>query len=431
MANIEEIGQNVQQSILNAGEKVRNHMMGLSEFSDLEMQTNLTLYPYAFGGELARVRQRFSALNKNKYYLLLNMLVYGFDNKTMECSIGEGEQKHIIDKGFVDDFVRMANDPLLENIIKKTPAYQKGCFDDYGKFGALEANGNNINENPITGPLSEEPNLIAALLNKIHPDATANLEAFCNKVRTSAFLALPKKAFSSLVRLVRAINGVLAAFNTFIQDIYKGIMYYVQQVFGIINGLLAKLQKLISSFLEKYIPVDLLCILILILQQMAGDIPFFTSLMSLASVTANFEGAFMGYVNSAFGINIQAFGANPLGYLSQYLPPQVTQLVNMMNQFAENPDAYLASMLSNYGYSLASRSTQNQVFSQLLNQYGSSYVSMNLVGAILGSGEGVEETNTYTPPAPVAMGPDTTRNNKCDMYGKPLDSSKIKANEAK
>jgi hypothetical protein len=208
-------------------------------------------------------------------------------------------------------------------------------------------------------------------------------------------------------------------------------MYYVQQVFGIINGLLAKIQKLISSFLEKYIPVDLLCILILILKQMAGDIPFYTSLMSLASITANFEGAFMGYVNSAFGINIQAFGSNPLGYLSQYLPPQVMQLVSMMNQFANNPDAYLASMLTNYGYSLASRSTQGQAFSQLLNQFGPSYVSMNLVGAILGSGENSEGTNTYTPPAPVAMGPDKTKNGTCDAYGIPLDSSKIKANQPK
>ena len=77
------------------------YTLGKTELAGLEAQTNLTLYPYVFGGELARVRQRFNALNKNKYYLLLNMLVYGFDNKILESIIG-AEQKHVIDKGFVD-----------------------------------------------------------------------------------------------------------------------------------------------------------------------------------------------------------------------------------------------------------------------------------------------------------------------------------------
>jgi hypothetical protein len=51
------------------------HTIGKKEIHELEKQTNLTLYPYIFAGELARVRQRFSALNKNKYYLLLNLIL--------------------------------------------------------------------------------------------------------------------------------------------------------------------------------------------------------------------------------------------------------------------------------------------------------------------------------------------------------------------
>jgi hypothetical protein len=51
----------------------------------------------------------------------------------------------------------------------------------------------------------------------------------------------------------------------------------------------------------------------------------------------------------------------------------------------------------------------------------------------LGSGEEGQGQgyNSYTPPTPVRMGADTTRNGAYDMYGKPLDSSKIKQNEAK
>ena len=37
------------------------------EIRTLEKQTNLTLYPYLFGGELARIKHQFSNLNINKY----------------------------------------------------------------------------------------------------------------------------------------------------------------------------------------------------------------------------------------------------------------------------------------------------------------------------------------------------------------------------
>lgn len=407
------------------------HTIGKSEISNLEKQTNLTLYPYIFAGELARVRQRFNALNKNKYYLLLNMLVYGFDNKVLEAGIyNSGDEKCVIDKGFISDFIKMARDPLLADILKKTPAYEKGCFEDFGKFGAVEANTFNIDQNPMTGPRMTSTNFIQYMINRTRPDALNTLEAFCNRIRTSAFMALPKRAFASLVALANAINGVIAAFNKIIQDIYNGIMAYIQQIFGIINGLLAKIQQLIANFLESIIPLDLLCILLLILQKMAGDIPFFTSLMNMSAIISNFEQNFVSYLSQTIGFDIKGFVNNPFGTISKFFPPEVNKIIGMIEQFGNNPEAFLSNLVVNYGYALAAQSSQSYIWNALLDHYGPTFVNMNAVGQILGTANPMPG-NSYNPPAPVNKGPEKTRECTCDQYGKSLDSSQVKTNKAK
>jgi hypothetical protein len=407
------------------------HTIGDTEIAKLEKETNLTLYPYIFGGELARVRQRFNALNKNKYYLLLNMLVYGFDNKVLESAIFEsGEQKCVIDRQFVKDFTRMARDPLLAKILEKTPAYKKGCFDEYGKYGAVESNTFNMLQNPMTGPFSNEPNFINAMIKRIQPRAIDTLEAFCNTIRTSAFMALPKRAFASIVALSRAINGVIAAFNKIIQDIYNGIMFYVQQIFGIINGLIAKIQQLISSFLESIIPLDLLCILLLILQKMAGDIPFFTSLMNISAIVNNLEQNFVNYLEDVTGFDISGFVNNPFGKISEFFPPEINKIINMIDQFGQNPEAFLSNMVVDYGYALAAQSSQSYIWNALLDHYSPTFIQMNAMGQILGTINGMAP-NGYVPPSPVVLKDDKTDNNTKDQYGKDLDSSKIKSNQPK
>jgi hypothetical protein len=408
------------------------HTIGKKEIHELEKQTNLTLYPYIFAGELARVRQRFSALNKNKYYLLLNMLVYGFDNKVLESALHDsGDERVVIDREFIMDFVKMVRDPLLIDILKKTPAYEAGCFDDYGKYGATEANTFNMLQNPITGPFVNEPNFLTAMIKRNQPQASDTIEAFCNTLRTSAFLALPKRAFASVVALARAINGIIAAFNKIIQDIYKGIMSYVQQIFGIINGLIAKIQQLIANFLESIIPMDLLCILLLILQKMAGDIPFFTSLMNMSAIVKSFENNFINYVEGLVGYDISGFVNNPFGTISKMFPPEINKIISQINSLGKNPEAFLSNMLMDYGYAQAAQSSQSYVWNALLDHYGPSFVRMNAVGQILGDFNPPPSANGYTPPAPVVIRPEKTRENTCDKYGKPIDSSKITSNNPK
>lgn len=408
------------------------HTIGKSEIAELEKQTNLTLYPYVFAGELARVRQRFNALNKNKYYLLLNMLVYGFDNKVLESALhNSGDEKTVIDREFISDFVKMARDPLLQEILKKTPAYEKGCFESYGKYGAVESNTFNILQSPMTGPFSNEPNFLAAMIERTRPDARNTMEAFCNKIRTSAFLALPKRAYASIVALARAINGIIKAFNKLIQDIYKGIMSYVQQIFGIINGLIAKIQQLIANFLESIIPLDLLCILLLILQKMAGDIPFFTSLMNMSAIVDQFEQNLVGYISGITGFDIKGFVNNPFGTISKNFPPEINNIISMIDKFGKNPDAFLSNMIVDYGYAMAAQSSQSYVWNALLDHYSPTFVQMNAVGQILGNFNPPPSSNGYKPPAPVDLRPEKTRECTCDKYGKPLDSSKITSNKPK
>ena len=414
-----------KDSELNSG-GVKSHTITSKEIKDLEKQTNLTLYPYLFSGELARIRHQFTNLNKNKYYLLLNMLVFGFDNKVLQSGI-YGDDKCVIDKQFIDDFLRMAKIPQLQNIIKKTPAYKKGCFKEIGKLGITQANANNMNTDVMTGPQSEVPRTAAEIMDRLHPNSVSNLDAFCNKVRTSAYLTLPKRAFGALVSIVSSINGILLAFNQLISDIYNGIMAYIQQIFGLINGLIAKIQQLIMNFLESIIPVDILCILIAILKSMLKDVPFFSSLMNMSNLTSEFETKFRDYVYDKYNLDLENFADDPLGEASKLMPPQISKMVKMAKSFAKNPNSFLSNAVLNYGYGLAAKQTQSALYERILDEMGPSFVDMNIMGKILGVNR---DPDVDRPQGPDVLGPTYTKNCTCDFYGHPLDSSKIKSNVA-
>jgi hypothetical protein len=409
-----------QTSDKNVGE---THTVTSQEIKDLERQTNLTLYPYLFGGELARIKHQFSNMNQNKYYLLLNMLVYGFDNKILQSGM-YGSEKCVIDKAFLNDFLKMAKTPQLQDAIKKTPAYQKGSFEDLGKLGATQANANNMATSPITGPQTEHPNLITALMERIHPGAVAELDAFCNKVRTSAYLSLPKRAFASLQHLVAGINSVIKSFFQIISDIYNGIMYYIQQIFGLINGLITKIVQLISNFIESIIPADLLCILVLILGKMASDIPFFSSMMNLSFVTTGFQNSFQTYMGKATGgVSMASFASNPFGAVGKYLPPQVNQVISLVGKLNNNPQAFLGSMLSNYGFGIAAQHTQSALLKEITFKMGANFASLHPFGSILGADSNLPKTSD-------TVGATTFKNGKEDIHGHSTNSSEIKSNSA-
>jgi hypothetical protein len=408
----------------------KSHTITNKEIEQLEKQTNLTLYPYIAGGELARIKHQFSNLNQNKYYLLLNMLVYGFDNKILQSG-AYGSEKYVIDKAFLNDFLRMAKIPQLQEIIKKTPAYAKKSFDDIGKLGVTEANANNMDNNPITGPTTEHPSLAAAIMNGIHTEAVSHLDAFCNKVRTSAFLSLPKRAFGSIQNLVQGINGVIAAFAKIINDIYCGIMRYVQMFFGYINGFLAKLQQLLMTFLESLIPVDLLCLLAIIMELIGKQTKILTSLMSMSNVMNQATGGLQSYVSQAMGGaggGLTAFANNPFAAVNRFLPPQVNQIVQQVNSFSNNPQAFLSTAITNYGYATAAKQTQGEVLNIITQKLGSNFSAMSPIASILGASS--NPNGSSMPESSSNLGPNLTKNGTENAYGQPMDSSKIKANSA-
>jgi hypothetical protein len=399
------------------------HTITNIEIKELEIQTNLTLYPYLFGGELARIRHQFSGLNRAKYYLLLNMLVYGFDNKILESG-AYGSEKCVIDQAFLDDFLRMAKIPQLQEAIKKTPAYGKGSFDELGKLGTTQANASHLDESPITGPSHEHPNLLTALMEKIHPGAIAKLEAYCNKVRTSAYMSLPKRAFASLQKLVAGINKVIASFAKIISDIYNGIMYYIQQFFALINGIIAKIQQLLMMVIESIIPMDLMCLISLILGKALNDIPFFSSIMNMSNILNQATGGLQSYISQALGGaggGIAAFANNPFAAVSRFLPPQVNQIIQQVNSFASNPDAFLSTAITNYGYALAAKQSQGQIYNLLTQKLGSNFAAMHPIASFLGA------NGAGNPQTPSQLGPTITDDGK-NVYSQPVSSADIPKN---
>jgi hypothetical protein len=408
----------------------QSHTVTNKEIQELEKQTNLTLYPYMFGGELARIKHQFSNLNQNKYYLLLNMLVYGFDNKILQSG-AYGSEKYVIDQAFLGDFLRMAKIPQLQDIIKKTPAYAKGSFDDLGKLGITQANANHLSESPITGPSHEHPNLLTALIEKIHPGAIAQLEGYCSSVRTSAYMSLPKRAFASIQKLVAGINGVIAAFEKIINDIYNGIMYYIQQFFALINGIIAKIQQLLQMVIESIIPLDLICLISLILHKSLTDIPLYSSIMNMSNVMNQATGGLQGYLSQSLGGaggGLSALANNPFAAASRYLPSQVNQIVQQVNSFNSNPQAFLSTAITNYGYAMAAKQSQGEILNVLTQKLGSNFAAMNPIASILGANPNANGSSL--PKASTNLGPVLSDNGKQNTYGQTMDSSLVLANTA-
>ena len=405
----------------------KSHTVTNKEIQNLEKQTNLTLYPYLFGGELARIKHQFSNLNQNKYYLLLNMLVYGFDNKILQSG-AYGSEKCVIDQAFLNDFLKMSKIPQLQDIIKKTPAYKKGSFDEIGKLGITEANASHLSESPITGPSHEHPNLLTALMEKIHPGAVDKLEGYCSSVRTNAYLSLPKRAFASIQKLVAGINSVIATFEKIINDIYNGIMHYIRQFFALINGIIAKVQQLLQMVIESIIPLDLICLISMILHKSLNDIPFYTSIMNMSNVMNQATGGLQGYLSRSMGGaggGLSALANNPFAAVSKFLPPQVNQIVQQAQSFATNPQAFLSTAITNFGYATAAKQSQNQIANILTQKLGSNFGAMNPIASFLGA---VGVPGQLTPKSPTNLGANLFNNGKENAYGQPTDSSAIKAN---
>lgn len=424
------VAQNPTQQGVNSlnNSTPQNHTPTPGEIQALERQTNLTLVPLEAGGELARVKHYFSEQSIDKYYLLLNLLVYGFDNKILSSG-SYGKEHLVIDDLFLKQFLSLYKIKGMKAILDKTPAGQKKCFDDIGKVGVTEANVNNMSNNPMTGPAKNTPSLVEQLLNKIHPDAVKNLESLCNKIRTHAYLTLPKGSFGSLQRLVAGINGVITAFQAIINDIYNGIVFYIQQAYAWINGQLQQAQRWLMEQIEHIIPLDLICLLLDTFQTILSDIGFFGSLFNLSGPFANIFNEIQNFTNLASN-----FISNPFTALSSFLPPQISQYINLFNQIGTDPGGFLADQLSNHGYAAAATALQGNIVGALVSKFGPQYAAMSPIGNILSKSSAIYnrfgQGAQFFPPFPASLGPNVYQGGKLDAKGQPISPGNIGQNIA-
>lgn len=340
------------------------------DIRSLELKTNLNLLPYILGGELARIKHQFTDLNINKYFLLLCFLVDGFDNNYMSSQIGKDHTKCVVDDNFIKDFQRMIKIPQLTEILKKTPAYFKGSFDEIGQFGNMEANGDRRDNNAMTGPNRFTPSLVTNAMEKMWPGSVNNLEKFCNTIRTRSYLSMPSGSFGSIKRVINLINGITKTLNTLVNDFYKQLTKYIREVYAAVNGIINEIKTELLNLINEIIPLDLLCLILDTVQVVLDDINFFTSLFNASGPWLNYLNTIQTYVNSASN-----FIQNPFTTLAGFLPPEISTYIDNLESLGDDPEGFISDQLSNYGLSYINTALQGDVVGALVEKFGSKYSS--------------------------------------------------------
>ena len=351
----------------------------------LEKQTNLST------NELDKLLNTCGRMNDNYRYLVLNWLVNGYDVGNVVYWINQQHTPAVFnsldasEKTFINDLQTLVSgkDPSLLALLKKTPAWEKGHFDDIGYFGVTHGvNANLQPANPMTGPSKQAgTSLFERALNSTNPDATKNLEDFLNKVRTHSYLSIPKGAFGTLQKIISSLNAVLVAFEKLIRDIYQGCIDLIQKLYAIVNGLIVNIERYMLSMINQYIiPLDLLCLIIAALQSFLGDVNFFSSLFNQSASISKYFNNFQSFINT----NVQLV-SNPLSTVQKYFTPEINQIINLVNQVGANPNQALSTMLNNYGYHYALNAVQGDLAAAVVNKYGAQYTAITPLGNFLNS----------------------------------------------
>lgn len=378
---------------------------------------------------LGLIYKKFSAnLNLNRKYLLLSMLVYGFDYKVLTANLNPNQNECTIDDNFIKNFQDLIKDEELAKYIKQTPAYDKGCFDGYGAYGATAITGDSHQSNPMTGAARHQPSLTEKLLNSIHPDAYKNIESFCNKIRTRSWLALPKNGFGSLSKIVHGIQASIEAFQEMIADMYQGCIEVIQQVYAYLNGVMVAVQKKIISIINENIPLDFICLILDTLQVLMDDINFFTSLFQMSGPFLNYLNNFQSFLNSA-----SQFVSNPLSTIQAYLPEEVNNIINLVNQIGADPNGFIADQLNNYGYGYVLNALQGNLVGAISNKYGPQYAAITPLGNILTKATAVySRFGGQFPATPATLGPNIytgPQGMSVDVNGNPVRLKSVSSSD--
>ena len=342
-----------------------------TEIGSLEKQTLLTNTPE--GKRVLKELKKFNPTALYKVYLLFMIngnKVVGTKSTFTNCAGIDGSI-NVTDNHF-RTFLCIANDPRWAIIKTQTPAGQSSAFEPAGSQGVTTVlNPQRLDNNPVTGAQKKSPSLVEYALNKIHPKFTEELENYCMLIKTRAYLALPAMAFGSVQQAVSFVNGVVSAFQGIIFSVYKGIIKLIQQFYAYINGVIQKIQNMLISLIEQIVPLELICMLLEAVSVILDDISFFGSLFGMSGSIFNFINTIQGYIGQASSII-----SNPFGYLTSFIPPDIQNVINMVNQVGSNPGAFLTQQLSNFGYANALNLLQGNIIQSIMSKYGSQYAAV-------------------------------------------------------
>jgi len=301
--------------------------------------------------------------------------------------------------------VCMANDPSWKLFKTESKAGKDGAFELAGSQGVTSVmNSKRLNNNPITGPDRNSSSLAEYALNKIHPKFTEELEKYCMLIKTRAYLAIPASAFGAIQQVVSYMNGIVGAFQKAIFSVYRGVIKLIQQFYAYINGIIKKIQNMLMDLIEQIIPLDLICMILEAVQVILDDINFFTSLFGQSGSMFNFLNTFQGYINQ-----VSTLISNPLSTLNAYIPADINNIIQMVEQIGSDPNGFLTDQLSNYGFAWALNAIQGDVLGAVINKYGAQYAAIGPVSQLLNSGEGYARNMGSTAQTPATIKPDINR----------------------
>ena len=288
----------------------------------------------------------------------------------------------------VNDKTKEKKEKTFLPLLKKTPGWKiltaNGEFDNpvgWSGVGSLASLAALVNGSPITGPAKNTPSACENLLNSISPQFTDNIERFCNMIRSRSYLALPAMAFGSLQRVVARLNGALQSFQRIISSIYQGAIKIIQQFYSYINGLLKLINIVLMSIIESIIPLDLICLILEAAQVLLDDVTFFTSLFTQSGSIFNYLNQVQGYINTASSFANMA--ANPLSTIISYLPPEVKEIIDMVDQIGSDPSSFLSDQLSNYGMGHVADALEGNIADALIKKFGKQHKAIPAIAGYL------------------------------------------------
>jgi hypothetical protein len=353
---IGEDSNNVSINIVDVGKAARlnvNDLLALSTY--VSGPTNLNLLAawvyllYNGSGAVNKTVRIENNPNKNDQPITIsgNMLMYMWTK-------GNSIIKGYFHKG-------------ITKIFKKTPAFKDKFFEDIGEIGTtMLANSERLPSNPISGSAKHNPSLIERMLNKIHPKFTEEAEKYINILKGKVYLALPANVLGSIQYAINYINGIVKAIAQQINEIYQGVLKYIQDFIAQIDAIMGMIMQVLLTMIDEIIPLDIICLILDIISIFTGNLTFITNIISHSAKISD--------VLKMFDVDLGGVGdflSDPVNTIKDFLPDDVKNVVEIAESVANDPVGYLGSVLSDYGYSYMAKYLEGDIMGGILDQFGS------------------------------------------------------------